>query len=353
MSSVLKYAYVSAKVRGMKLLLLNKERFYSLLGSRDLEGLLRLLEDTPYELEAYRIMEKPTPANIETTLMENFVKTVETIIDESPSILKDFLRRNLRKLEASNLKLVLRAKHSGLKFTDIQDQLFPLKTFEVETCKALLEGAKTVKDIVYSLEGSPYIDSLKSALPEYESKNSLLPLETALDKYIYLTLIDGLREFGSLDRKVAQELIGVEVDTLNVKVAIRCKKLNVEQEVFQNYIIPSGYVFDEERLLKAYTVSGVEELFQALAVHHYTPYIMRGFEDYKNTKSLMGLEVELDRLLMKINKEICRKYPSPFHVGVVLSYVNLKWFEIRNLRTIMLGKVSGIPSEAIAKLLIL
>ena len=66
----------------------------------------------------------------------------------------------------------------------------------------------------------------------------------------------------------------------------------------------------------------------------------------------MRLEVELEKALANVNREICHKYPSPLHIGVVLSYLNLKWFEVKNLRTIMLGKLSKIPSEKIAKLLI-
>jgi len=352
LSSVLKYAYINAMVRGMKTRLLDKERFYTLIGSRDLKGLLHLLEDTPYRSDVHRIMEDISPITVEQVLMENFIRTVENIIEISPRDLKEILKKLLQRFEVSNLKLVLRAKHSGLGFPDIQSKLLPLKRFGKEMCRLLLERTNTIDDVVDLLKPSPYGEALRQSLVEYRLRGTLLPLETALDKLVYQTLLNSAYKLGGLDGKIAREIFGSEVDTVNIKTAIRCKLLGVELDIYQNYILPRGFVFDEEYLVKAYTSPGIEKLFEAFLVHPYKSYIQRGFEDYRKTGSLMRLEVELEKALANVNREICHKYPSPLHIGVVLSYLNLKWFEVKNLRTIMLGKLSKIPSEKIAKLLI-
>ena len=190
LTSVLKYARINAKVRAMRRHLFDRDRLYALLGSRDLKGVLHLLEDTLYKSDAHRILEEMTPTSVEQVLMENFVKTVEDIIKLSPSRLRIILRDTLQRFEASNLKLVLRAKQSGLRFSEIRDQLLPLKRFGRGVCKLLLEKSEKIDDLVNLLETSPYGEAFKQSLEEYRLRGTLLPLETALDKRVYQLILD-------------------------------------------------------------------------------------------------------------------------------------------------------------------
>lgn len=74
--------------------------------------------------------------------------------------------------------------------------------------------------------------------------------------------------------------------------------------------------------------------------------------EYSLSLSLSNLETIVDKHLLQTSMRVFRKQPF-FSLGWVLAYLNLKWFEVKNLRTIIRGIDEGIPPNKIYGLLIL
>ncbi|MEM2986664.1 MAG: V-type ATPase subunit, partial [Nitrososphaerota archaeon] len=187
---------------------------------------------------------------------------------------------------------------------------------------------------------------------EYRESKILLPLEVALDKYIYQLLLEDAKIFSGIDRKIINEVLGAEIDIINIKTAIRCKLNKLELENAKKYFLPYGYIFRREDLERVYALHTLDEMVNILAVYPYREILINAFNRFKKEGELLSLEVEFEKLLMQLNKRILQKHPSPFNVGIVISYVNLKWIEIKNLRAIIIGKERKIPAEKIERFLI-
>jgi len=351
--SVLKYAYLNAKVRSMKARLLTKENIYALLGSKEVEEIARLLEKYAYkiDLESREI----NAIELERVIIRNFIKEIEEILRYSPEDVKSILVDLLKKFEIHNLKVILNAKETNMSFPDIKQYLIPFRELNEELCKTLIEEAMNVEEIVELLElhgKSEYREILEEPLEEYRESSLLLPLEVALDKYIYQLLWEDASIFSGIDRKIINELLGTELDVINIKTAIRCKMHKLEVENAKKYFLPYGYIFRKEDLERIYALHTLDEMVNIFAVYPYRETLLNAFNIFKKEGDLISLEVGFERLLMNMNKRILQKHPSPFNIGVVMSYVNLKWMEVKNLRTIIIGKEKNLPAERIERILI-
>ena len=351
--SVLKYAHISARVRGLKTRLLRRDDIYALLGCKNLHEIVRYLETTTYRKEIEEILvNKLNALVLEHALIKNFLRTMDIIIEESPKHVRDIIIEFIRKLDINNLKVILRAKEYGLSPLEIAKYLLPLKEFNEDICEHLLKHSKNIEDIVKMLKGTIYYEVLSLSLTEYRMLGSLLPIEVALDKFVYERLWDKSRKLSGLDRKIVEEILGTEIDTINIKTTLRCRLAHMDIEALRRFLLPMGYILRERDFIKALSEEDIESCFRTLAIYPYNRALIIGLDSYNRTKSLLRLEIELERTLVEINKNICIKYPHPFHIGIILSFINLKWFEVRNLRAIVVGKEAEVPAERIERILV-
>jgi V/A-type H+-transporting ATPase subunit C len=351
--SVLKYAYLNAKVRSMRARLLTKDNIYALLGSKGILEIAQILEKTAYKIDLKS--EEINAINLEKIIIKNFIREIEDILNYSPEDVKNLLADLLKKFEIHNLKIILNAKEINMSISDIEQYLLPFRELNEELCKRLMEEAINVEELVELLElygVSEYREILEEPLEEYRESKLLLPLEVALDKYIYQLLWEDASIFSGVDRKIISELLGTELDVINIKTAIRCKMHKLELENAKKYFLPYGYIFRKEDLERTYALHTLDEMINIFAVYPYREVLINAFNIFKKEESLFPLEVEFEKLLMKMNKRILQKHPSPFNIGIVMSYVNLKWMEIKNLRTIIIGKEKNLPAEKIERILI-
>ncbi|RLE88771.1 MAG: hypothetical protein DRJ49_04535 [Thermoprotei archaeon] len=350
---VLKYAYISAKIKGLKTQLLGRDDIYALLGCKDIHEIVRHLETTAYRKEIEEIsVDELNALVLERAFIKNFLRTMNTVIEESPKYVQDITIEFIRKLDINNLKVILRAKEYKLPPLEIARYLLPLREFDEDTCRRLLERSTNVEDIVRMLKDTIYYELLSQSLTEYKTSGSLLPIEVALDKFVYERLWNKSRKLSNLDRKVVEEILGTEIDIINIKTTLRCKLAHMDIEALRTFLLPKGYALGERDFIDAFNMEDLEECLRTLAIRPYTRALMIGLDSYNRTKSLLRLEIELERTLVEINKNICIKYPHPFHIGVILSFINLKWFEVRNLRAIVVGKEAEVPAERIERILV-
>jgi len=376
--------------------LIAKEDLLSLVGC-NLEKIHAFLGKTTYSDDVSSIPPDQLKAALaEKALKQNFVRTCYELIAESPKVIGLLISAILRRIEVENILTLLRAKMAGIDLNEVMLHITPTKNIPEEMCLEIFEKARNIGDIVRFLSGTEYGELIGRVFKKYREiwislpledlKNVLEhkrvePFETALNKYVYWECWKATKKLHGIDKKIVRELLGTEIDLLNVKIALRCKSVGIKD--IGGYIIPVFYRFAREDFESALRTTGVRGCLETLLstakllmVDLYEDALTKALKEYDEVKSLVPVEntlkkvpparlreyqeskalsrVEdvLDRAVIR-NLNVLTRYKSILHAGFVMAYLDLKWLEIRNLRTIVKGTEDRFPSDWIKNHLIL
>lgn len=347
-----------SKITVAKLNLLEPNEVMDLVGT-NLNHFSSMLEKTSYEAEISRIMGKGLSSNfLEDALLQNFVKTCEELVGISPKGIRLLLSSFLLKFEVGCVKSLLRAKKAGLTLEEAMKYILPTGKLDEPRCTRTFENSRNVVDVVESLHDLEYGQSLEEAFAVYEEKKSFYLLEVALDRYVYSKIWWASEKLSGLDKKIAKTIIGLEIDSANIKTILRCKVMGISEKQIKQYLIPVSEVLGEKELDEILLESSVQSIInsfirfakRASARDHL--YIYTEIQESKVT-ILTEIERMLDRGLVEACLRMLKRYTSYFNIGLILAFVNLKWFEVRNLRAIVRGTDAGIPPGQVKKMLIL
>lgn len=340
-----------------KLKLLDNQRITGLIGM-SLSHISSVLENSPYKPEIVEVCTKEhSSISLEASLQKNFIKTCEDLMALSPKGVHRLISAMLLKFESNCVKTLLRAKEAKLSIEEALNYVVPAGQLDEPICRKILEKSSDVADVVDYFSDFEYGELLENAFEVYLETKVFHVLEVALDRYVYCNLWNAAGKLWGLDKKIAKTLIGLEVDTVNVKTVFRCKKMGLDQTQIQQYLIPVSSVLGKKELNKAITATDTQSTIKsvaksakrALARDHQ--YIFNELQE-TNITSLSTLETFLDRGLLETNLRMIKRHGAFFNIGLLLAFLNLKWFEIKNLRAIIRGSEAGIAPERVKELLI-
>jgi V/A-type H+/Na+-transporting ATPase subunit C len=139
-----------------------------------------VLEDAIPEYEESNMV-LPLEAALDKYYLENLLESSGTPSDENSQILYSYVGDQV---DASNLKLIIRAKIDGLSYEEISPYMikdgYQLREWKL---KDLMES-DNVQGVVSSLEGTDFSSILADALSEYNENGSVAVFEKALDEYL-------------------------------------------------------------------------------------------------------------------------------------------------------------------------
>jgi len=358
--SAWKYKKVMPRVLVSKLRLILAKDIVNLVGSSP-DRIYSQLAKTSYQKEISEISpQQLNSISMEEALLKNFLRTIDEIARSSPKDIRALLTRILMKFEASALKAILRTKSVGLEVDQAMRYILPAGRLDATRCADITRNSKSIGDVVKLVSDREYGPVLKDALQEYDKTGALFPLETAIDRYVYSRIMRAAKKLRGLDEKIAATVLGLEIDSMNIRVLLRFKEAGVSQDRATKYFLPVSDVFGQEVLNDAMqqrdVKSTIERLLEAAKFNlarDYQQLLKELMREYEAHKSLSRLEVVLDRGLLKTSLRMLKRYTSFFNIGFLLAFVNLKWFEMRNLRAIIRGADERIPSDKTRELLIL
>ena len=221
-----------------------------------------------------------------------------------------------------------------------------------------LENSENIADVIDSLSDMEYGPVLEKAFEVYLKERIFYLLEITLDRHVYHKIWRATGKFWGLDKKIVRTAIGLEIDSVNVKTVLRCKATGISEHQIKRYLIPESEVFGEKDLEEAIRGSDMQSTISSLvesaklARARDHRYIFTELKESPVT-SLTTLETILDRGLIKTNLRIIKRYTPFFNIGLLLAFLNLKWFEVKNLRAIIRGTEARIAPDRVKKLLIL
>jgi len=338
-----KYSLVNAKVRARLGQLLSTERIERLARTRNPQEFYAALSGTVYE----EVFSDPE-VNVDPRIAEKLLFRKEIIwhaelIKDLRGEVRDLIAQFLEKYEIENIKAALRARKSErgeevLRYivkAALPNRIPYLSLFE----------ADTVEDAIMLLSGTPYHQPALSALDEYNEKKNLFPIETAMEIDYYKRLKEKVDRLSGRDRKIARKLIGLEIDQKNIEWLVRLKfYYDIPVADLLDYNIPGGESLGRQQLMKIFKAETVDELLTA-AFDQYLGRAAVLFSKVPQAGKLYVMEIILWDYLVREARKTLGGFP--FTIGTILSYLILKRAEIRNLITILNGKVIGLDHNAI------
>jgi len=189
---------------------------------------------------------------------------------------------------------------------------------------------------------------LKDGLNDFKEKNTLITIENTFDRHYYNHLIKFSRNLPK-QGKLFRDFLTKEVEILNILTLLRMKKTKFDREAIKKFIIPSGV--RSSKLIRLAEVDDIEEISRAFENTEYKEVMQKGFQEYKEKGSLITLETELYKYLLRQSTLLLHQHP--LSVDVILGYMFAKDLEVRNLRIIVKGKQLGLEEQFIENQLVL
>lgn len=342
-----RYSYSISRARGMRRHLLTDKQLATIIDSRDIEGSLDILNSTSYG----PVLETSTRGfqEMEQALNKDLITTLQKVHKFLPKKVNEIFYWYLVKYEAMNLKTILRCVFAKVPKDEIVNNLLPISLTIKKSVYEDLAGMSNVEEIVSFLDSTIFGPSLTKALPEYEKNGLLVPLETALDRFVYENLWKKALKFKGMDVEFLKKAIGVEIDILNLKVLVRTKTEDIKPEEVSKYLIPKGgFVLNSKKLASLNKLEEVDTVVNAMENTAYSKPLEDGIEKYKKTGELSSVERALDSYYSSLAFELQQNQPQG--MGPIWRYIIDKTTEIRNLILILKLKMENFTPEEIKSL---
>jgi len=350
----LKYNELMPRVAIESLKLIEIDALIDLIG-KDLEAIRCALADSPYGKQISAVPQDLFDYRfLEAALKQNYAETIRKLVKFSSGNIKKLLLAYSRKLEVSNVKTMLRAVKAQIYVDEALKNIVPVGTLGVNRCRAILETAKSVEDVIAALVDFEYDKILKHIAEEQGDIEDLTLLEVALDKAVYREILETAKKLTGMDQKMAQDVIGIELDAVNVKIILKGKELAVSPEIIRDYLMPTAF-FNEEILEEAIEAANVKSMMERLSkiVEYPHPVYKKIFTQIQKESNapLSRLEAILDKAPLEMSLSALKEHSRYYHLGFILAFLNLKWAEMKNLLCIVKGSERKSPPSQVRKLL--
>ena len=330
----LKYANINAKLKGMYSRFLSKEELEKLSKQNNLKAAVYFIKNELDVLNSIdenvdrRYLEK----ELDKTLIEDICKIKEILNSKDREIFDICISKYEIKCIIEAYKMV----QNNIGSEDIEKNIF-LWTDKVFKNIKGIEKSKDIEQFIKTLKRSKFFNTVNNYI---QSKNeNKADLETNLNKVYLKNLYNKAPKVS----KKAQELIGENIDLLNISWIYRMKKYyNLSEEKVMENLIDVNYKIDKNQIKKLINSSNDEEFK----------------ENIKSTKyaKILGKE-PLNLLELTINKYIYKKCKNEFskaeyNLNTVFCYMRLKEYQKQNLINILGGISYNLDQKVITEKII-
>lgn len=337
------YHYLNARIKYLKKDLLSPSHLQEVMGMSAFEEVKRFFLDSPYGASVSQALSaagdlEGIGRGLSLHVHSRFQKILEWA-GEGPRRLITLL---FRRYELHNIKTLLRGKNAHLPEEKLSRAFIPIGELEMEELKELSKQP-TLRETVSLLATwhRPLRPVLRRGLGSLrEEPTDLRDLELELDRHYYQGILRTLSE--EPDQENAERvrfLLQIEIDRTNLLTSFRLGQ-TVKKEELLHFLLEGG------RLTKDFFVGLVgnvtpSEVGQRLEVTHLAP-VVKGWD----RALLSSLEQRFESHLVSLSHQMERE--DPLSIGVAISYIALQTNELRNLRTLLEGKLLSLAPETIA-----
>lgn len=339
------YAHAFGIISGKQSKLFDFRVFESLINAKSVSEVIASLEGTEYDLDMREVISaKINIKSLENALNKNFLRNCNEIFSVLPKGDAEalsfivFEELNLRKLIS-----IIRRLHSNLKETRDERHFFiPYIKAEIDYDKIFSEISdetqERVEKFISKIYGTKYYFALRNKIEDYKKLGNTMPLECELIKKFIKDAETIAKKKGS---QGLREFLSIKIDIINLKTLLR-GKLNAIP--YEDFLLPNG-LYLKEKELRLLLKSDVENFSKILEFSPYSISVNEAILAYKRERSLLNLEISLDKLMYHIIKE--KAMLTPLSIYSILSFIAEKEREIKNLQLIFHFKECGLTAQDI------
>jgi len=350
------YNTIVPRVALESLKLINLDVLIRLIG-KDLKEIFNFLVNTSYKEEIVNTCgDKVEVGLLEDAIFQNYAKTFNKLLKNSSEYIKNLLGALLHKFDALNLKTMLRMVHAGMNTEDILPHIIPLGIYDRKKCQTLLSEVILISDLVDSLRHQDFGFILKEVLKTQKIIGDLSPLEAALDKEVFNGILDEIKNLSKHDRIIATNILGIEIDALNVIIILKYKALMTEHKNIKENLMPVALIDEKilESAIKEPDVKSILRRFLKSVETKHQVYQKIFTKLVKESDSpISRLEFILGKAPLEMSFFELKKHRGYYNIGYILAFLNIKWTEIKNLRCIINAIARNVGKDQIRDLLIL
>ncbi|MFX1299645.1 MAG: V-type ATPase subunit [Promethearchaeota archaeon] len=348
--SVARYSFINAKIRSMKADILTSEQWDALIGARNMLAALRVLDATGYAELVQDLGETTSPLEIERVLQTDFNKVLFEIQSDIPTDSQLLMSWITRKYQKEVVKSILRLYTSKSDHETAVRLFVPIKPFTTNIVLSLLE-VKDLQTLATQIPDQYFQNLVQGVFPQYEETGDLFIIEQTLDAKVIQSLHKEIQQIEGLDHEIAAKIIGTETDLINLMITLRTHFLGTPADEVEKLLLDAAYRLPLDLCQRALMARSFEERVQILQRSFYKDLITQSWEAYEQFQSLAIFEHNFHKQIWTESYNALIGYP--FHFGVVIGYLNLKWYETLNLKALMNGKADEIEPHIIRRVLIL
>jgi V/A-type H+/Na+-transporting ATPase subunit C len=337
------YTYPNARVRARAGRMFSEKEFSEIIEAENVEEIKNYLRGVP-DYAKY-IDQYPLEKALDSQLAESY----DLIARIAPDNSKEVFNFLLKKWDIRNIKSIIIAKQAGLDLDETLNLIVPFGAL-TDKIDSLIES-DTVNEVINGLEGTEYPKILEDVISSYNETGLLLPLESALDKYLLVNLLRSSATPEDDNTSLLHNYIGTMVDVANIKIILRAKAYNLKYDDIESYMISDGYQIRDWKLKELMEAEDVGSVISSLEGTSYAPILSEAMTEYTETSSMSSFENALDSHVYDTAKTISLK--NQFGIGPMIGFLNKKEREIRNLKIIARGKREGGFSSSMIKEMLL
>ncbi|MGY5874912.1 MAG: V-type ATPase subunit [Candidatus Thorarchaeota archaeon] len=345
------YGFVNARIRALKSRFLSVGDYERLLQSKSYEEFIKILSGSSYGPAMNRISPGKTlyPDDLALFLSREFAEVVYNLSRSLTGKVQDFSKTYMEMFLAESVKTILRGIHVGLDRDEILRFTVPTSPSQIEEFETLIN----VSSVNSMIDILPYWDikiALLTRVPQYEEFDSTAPLEVAVEEWYLRKVMDALVDFSNDDKKRVLNILEARVDLRNVLTVLRALALGLDSRVIQMSMV--RFTRKSRALMESLTTStSWRDVFSKLNNTHYSQIGGRLQRLYEDTNDLSEVELAIEDYIAK--RVLLQLTAFPFHLGTIIGFFNLKYYEVRNIRSIAVGIERGETADTIRRMITL
>ena len=331
------YSFVNVKIHSKKNHLLRFTEYEKLLKAQDAEDVARILGTTTYgekfSQELLEALTRPTLLETEHLLGDNFQEEYQSLAKHLPASTKKIMKLMDKKYFLDSLKVILRGKHLQFSKTEIDSYIYSPMLADIDVLKRL-NSFDSIDTLIDSIADKEIRKELKNILPLYEEVKSTILFDITLDHIFYTQMWEEMKNLRK-EAGSSLNLLGIEIDLLNIQTILRCKVLGLNRKQIEQSIIPVNFRI---RSLEPYITSRTVDIGGLLQQTYYKQIVEQGSQIFESPEilNLNRYEFLMKQFLaheaMKVLAFI------KFDFSNFFAFFTLRRIEHENIRAIIIAK---------------
>jgi V/A-type H+-transporting ATPase subunit C len=332
-----KFAYPNALFEAIGNPYITDKELNTIIDSKDINSFKETVNASKnYDLEGEDVQ------TIQNALDDNFIKTIEMMRKASSKKMKTFYDMYLEKIDMYLIKNVLKKiiLRTG-RDVEVDTAILPstkellsnLKNASTETIPDLLVSYGFEKEI---------IEYLSEAHPD------IMLLDVLIDRFIINKFTESQIPYRCEEAK--ESFIKRSIDIMNLKNLLRAKQLKYDVPTSKALFLGEGSEIAAWKFSELAEVDHVSQVISSIEGTSYFNILKDTIEVYTKEESVQVLENALDRLFLKLVKDISLQHV--LNLGPTIRFLISKEFEIQNLKVIVKGIGEQLSSDFLKNLVI-